>query len=148
MLCIAHYAYYVNSQGVLMLLKEKLAFIGANRLFAVLPEIQSKKKAGVVRNPGPSSLVSSSWPRALLPPGGGSRRGLLDILIARRLVLGRKLDLWAFELLLKLIGYIELRSTLLVGEVARLAELREPNTLVVVVALNGDVGLRLDVAAL
>jgi len=33
-------------------LEEKLAFIGADRLFVVLPEIQSKKKAGVVRNPG------------------------------------------------------------------------------------------------
>ena len=69
------------------------------------------------------------------PPGGGSR-SLLDRLLAGRLVLRRELDLKAFELLLKLVGYIVLRSTLLVTEVTGITELQQSGTLVVALDLE------------
>src|SRR5215208_5554408 len=76
-----------------------------------------------------------------------SSRGLLDCLLARRLVLGRELDLRSAELEVVDLRIV-LQSALLVGEVARVAELQLPEAGVVVVALDLERVLRLDLAAL
>ncbi len=80
----------------------------------------------IIRRDSSSSdrlTLGSALPPAA-PLGEGSR-SLLDLLLAGRLVLRRELDLKAFELLLKL-GYVVMRSTLLVAEVAGITVFADP----------------------
>src|SRR5215207_2254339 len=96
---------------------------------------------------GQSSLALASFCYYYLPAPRRSSCGLLDRLLARRLILRRELELASAELQVVGVRGV-LQDTLLVGEVAGLAELQLSQTRVVVVALDGELVLCSDLAAL
>src|SRR5215204_2538638 len=108
--------------------------------------MRAQEEPGLL-HPGPCASFQS-WSRVLLLPSPGrSSCGLLNVLLARRLILWRELDLRTAKLDVVGIRGV-LQDALLIGEVAGVAELQLPKTRVVVVALDGELVLCLYVTAL